>query len=302
MSDINLSALSQGGSVLSSLSNLILVTPEPTGITKQQQAQYLTVPDTSKEISNQNIPGLPFLSKPNTTILFQYEGENTVSLESDITEHYSEKNSPLSDNITLKPETITIHGFVGELTDEPPKYPFIINTLKQKLYVLSAYTPAFSVTALNAINAAIYAYTIANSAVSSVQQTLSTFGALTTDVLVNGVSTKVQSKQQKYFIQFYQFWLYRTLFTVQTPWAVFSNMVIKSVRAIQSADTRMITDFEVTFKRYYAFDQIQPIITNKNVPQAQNADGRAAQILQTQVNNGSSQLAGSSISFSSVLA
>jgi hypothetical protein len=289
MSDINVSSLAQAGSSLTALSSLILVTPlKQVGIQNQNGALPVPpIPDTS--VKNQ--PGLPKLSLSPNSILFQYEGENTVSLESDVTEHYSEKNSVLSDNITLKPESITVHGFVGELTDESPIYPEIVNLLRQKLYTLSAYTPDFSVTALNLINEAIYAYTIANSLVSSAQQTLDALGL--TNSTINGVEVSIQNRQQKYFLQFYNFWLNRTLFTVQTPWAIFNNMVIRSFRAIQSPDTRVITDFEITFKRYYSFDNP----TQSTALSALNSDGRNAQMVASNVSQGVQQLNPSATTF-----
>jgi len=57
-----------------------------------------------------------------------------------------------------------------------------------------------------------------------------------------------QNKQQTMFQQFYGYWRNRILFTVQTPWAVFQNMAIMRLTAVQDADTQVITDFEVTFK------------------------------------------------------
>ena len=73
-----------------------------------------------------------------------------------------------------------------------------------------------------------------------------------------------QTKQQIAFQQFYGYWRTRTLFTIQTPWAIFQNMAIKSLRAIQSEETRMITDFEVTFKlmRFAETITIKPLITD----------------------------------------
>lgn len=289
MSALNISSLSQAGNSLTALSSLILVTPlKQVGIQNQQAAIPLPpIPDTTTASQ----PGLPRINLSPNSILFQYEGENTVSLESEVTEHYSEKNSVLSDNITLKPETITVHGFVGELTDESPIYPEIVNLLRQKLYTLSAFVPDFSVTALNIINEAIYAYTIANSLVSSAQQTLQALGLTATTI--NGVDVSIQNRQQKYFLQFYNFWLNRTLFTVQTPWAVFNNMVMKSFRAIQSPDTRVITDFEITFKRYYTFDDGLTSITLK----ADNSDGRNVQAVSSEVSQGVQQLSPSATTF-----
>jgi hypothetical protein len=57
-----------------------------------------------------------------------------------------------------------------------------------------------------------------------------------------------QGLQQAVFQQFYLYWRNRVLFTIQTPWAVFSNMAIEELRATQDESTRVITDFYVSFK------------------------------------------------------
>jgi hypothetical protein len=57
-----------------------------------------------------------------------------------------------------------------------------------------------------------------------------------------------QNLQQAVFQQFYLYWRNRTLFTIQTPWAVFANMIIEELRAQQEESTRVITDFYISFK------------------------------------------------------
>src|SRR5579863_4903278 len=54
------------------------------------------------------------------TLLFHYEAENTAQLQSDITDHFIEDNTAIQDQIALKPEKITVHGFIGELNDVFP--------------------------------------------------------------------------------------------------------------------------------------------------------------------------------------
>ena len=209
---------------INSLSNLILVSPQENIGYYQQPAP---VP-----------PGVKEQSITQQGFLFDYEGENTIQLESDITDHYVESNSTISDQISIKPVTINVQGFVSELNDILPELNALINLAKSKLQTLSPYTPELSATALIAINEAILAYEVVSNTVDSVQQTLSSVGV-----------GEYKNKQQKAFANFYQAYQARTLFTVQTPWNVFKNMAIKSLRAIQSAETRMITDFEISFKQ-----------------------------------------------------
>ena len=108
-------------------------------------------------------------------------------------------------------------------------------------------------TALNAYNEALFlvqtATNLANSAVA-------TWGALSSSgsgqSVITGTSLAKQNNQtpqQTYFQLFFGYYTSRTLFTVQTPWAVFQNMAIQSIRAVQDAETNVITDFECTFKQ-----------------------------------------------------
>lgn len=270
-----------------SLSALILVSPQSVIGYQPQNPLNSTGPQNSD----------PY-TKP--ALLFHYEGEQTATFTSDITDHYIENNTSVQDQIALKPVIITTQGFIGDLNDVPPIQALatIQQALQSSLTVLSAYTPALSVTALNAYNEALFLYqtaaTVANSAVSTWSALSGTGG----ESVITGTSLdaqKNQSKQQSYFQQFFGYWANRTLFTVQTPWAVFQNMAIQSVRAIQEADTNVITDFEVTFK------QMNFASTESNVLSTDQAylisGGRTYNQSLPDVNNGTGSLS-SDTSFS----
>lgn len=197
----------------------------------------------------------PLVQPP--ALLFHYEGENTATLKSDITDHYIEDNSAIQDNIALKPVMITTHGFIGELNNVVPKVLIPLQVLSQKLTTIGAYVPALSTTALIAYNKAVFAYEIANQTLNAAAQTVGAIANLLSGAngqTVIGNNTIVsqgtlQNQQQTYFQQFFQYWSSRTLFTIQTPWAVFQDMAIDTLRAIQDAETNVISDFEVTFKQ-----------------------------------------------------
>ena len=233
----NLSAISAVTTAATALSNLILVSPQTTVGYQPQNAIG------SNGASTQLPPSL----------IFNYEGEQTASLESDITDHYIEDNTALQDQIALRPETITTHGFIGELNDIAPPGLSAVQTVANKLTIINAYTPVLSATALLAYNEAFQAYQIGanavNSAISSWSSLTGSKGSGQSVIGSSGlISQSGQNKQQIAFQQFYGYWRNRTLFTVQTPWAVFANMAIKSLRAIQDAETNVITDFEISFK------------------------------------------------------
>lgn len=221
---INLSALAPATTAATSLSNLILATP-------QEQLGYQPQnPPTKDGVIAQNPP----------TLLFHYEGEQVVSLESDITDHYIEDNTAIQDQIALRPELIQTHGYIGELNDVVPKALRPLKIAADKLTSLVAYTPELTETALIAYTQAFFAYQVASQAINA--------GVAAWSSIV-GSSSAVQTKQGAMFQQFYGYWQKRTLFTVQTPWGLFQDCAIQSLRAIQDAETRVITDFEVRFKK-----------------------------------------------------
>lgn len=249
----NFPAISAITSGLNALSNLLLVTPQKViGYQPENPDGSLSIPP----------------------IIFNYEGEQTAHLQSDITDHYIEDNSAIQDQIAIKPVKITTHGFIGELNDVLPISLPLGISIPDKLTVISAYAPGLTTTALVAYTEALLAYEIANAAVTTAQSGLSSLAGTGGESVISGngiVQEANQNKQQTYFQQFYVYWLNRILFTVQTPWAVFQNMAIESLRAVQDAETNVITDFEVTFKQI----RFASTVTT-NAPDPNSAQGRLA--------------------------
>ena len=264
-----LSTFSSVTTGVNALSNVILVTPN-------QVVGY----------KPQDVVGQVF-NRP--SLIFNYEGEQTAELDSDITDHYVESNSAIQDQIALKPVTITTQGFIGELTDIIPESLQILKTTVNKLLPLTAYLPEITQTALIAYTEAQFLYASAGQAIDAGVAAYNTINGNEGINALTGQSTPLvgqsngnQTKQQRMFNTFYLYWTQRTLFTVQTPWAIFRDMAIKNLRAIQDAETRMVTDFEVTFKQIrYANTLVQNTLIN-----SQNSTGRNSNALSKKVNNG----------------
>lgn len=243
---VDLSVLSSATTTAAALSNLILVSPQST-------VGYQPLNKKNKDGSTPPAP---------PTLVFHYEGEQALSLQSDITDHYVEDNTAINDQIALRPEEFTTHGFIGELNDVLPFAPITLSLIQDKLTVLSAYTPELTLAALIAYNEAFFLYQTGILAKNSAVSTWSSINGSGGENVIDGngivggfnpltgglPNQSTQTKQQIIFQQFYGYWKNRTLFKIQTPWAIFENMAIKSFRAIQDASTRVITDFEVTFK------------------------------------------------------
>lgn len=250
----SIAALSQASTLVSSLSNLLLATPQGT---KGYQPQ--SAPTATGQVS-------PLTPSP--AILFNYEGEQSLVLASDITDHFTEDNTALQDQIALKPIVINTHGFIGELNNVPPIGLAQLQIAANTLTTVGSFIPGLSSTAQLAYDMAFSAYQLAASAANS--------GVAAVSSIAGGAS---QNQQQTYFQLFYGYWQTRTLFTVQTPWAIFQNMAILNCRPVQDSETRMITDFEVSFK------QIQ-IASSQTTSGAKQTQGRASTQQAAAQNNG----------------
>lgn len=279
---INLDSLSNLTTAATALSNLIMVSPQKT--VGYQPQNY---PSFKKDTS-----ALP------PTILFNYEGEQSVTLTSDITDHFIENNTAIQDQIALKPITITTSGFIGELNDVAPAALQPLKTVAQKLTPLGPYAPQLSATAIIAYNNALLAYTVGANLINSAVSTWSSISGKGGTSVINGAGITEQpnqNKQQIYFQQFYGYFQRRTLFTVQTPWAIFQDMAIQSLRSVQDAETRVITDFEITFKQMRFASTLS--ISAGSGTNAANLQGRLSSQAGSLVDLGTSALQPSSVSF-----
>lgn len=200
-------------------------------------------------------------------IIFHYEGEQSVLLESDITDHPIEDNSYIQDQWARKPIVVTTHGFVGELTTALPQGSPLtaLQIAANKLTLVGGVVPQLTIAAQEAYNNAVFAYNTALNAANSVVAAASSIAGNGGEAVFNGTNLQnanafangqgnipalsTQGKQQLYFQQFLGYWNQRTLFTVQTPWAVFTNMAIMHVRPVQGEESNLVTDFEVRFKQ-----------------------------------------------------
>ncbi len=229
----NLAALAPITTSATALANLVLVSPN---------AEIGYQP--------QNLPNEAGKPQPDT-FLFQYEGEQNLTSESDIPDHYLEDNKAYQDQIALKPVTYVTHGFIGELNDVIPGFLKPLKFIANKLVTIGAYEPELTTTGLVAFSEAFFLYQVAANAANSAVAAWSSISNLAT-----GGNEALQNKQQIAFSKLYGYQQERRLFTVQTPWAVFQNMAIVKLRAIQDDESNVITDFELTFKQLrFAFTQ-----------------------------------------------
>lgn len=302
MSDINLAGISQASTQAGGLGGLLLAIPQ-------------SDPRQTVGIQPQRFPSWKNDSSGlNKALLFNYEGEQSSILASDVTDHFIEDNSAVQDQIAIRPVVITTQGFVGELNNIPPAPVAFLKTVAEKLTALVAYQPELTESALLAYNNAFFAYQAASHLAQVGVDVFNTINGGINQTVINGSTTSSQinnqtsalgsilgqaglnrnsqTQQQVYFTQFYGYWQDRTLFTIQTPWAVFQDMVITQLRAIQDEETRMITTFECQFKqlRFASTLVVAPSTTN-------GVQGRLNQQIGDIVNRGTNKLGGEVVPF-----
>lgn len=269
---VDLTALASLSTAATSLSSLILATPN---VVKGYQPQNPFNPDGS--IST---------LKPPPTFIFNYEGENKVTLDNEITDHYIEGNTALQDHIAQKPEIISTNGFIAELNDIAPAVLQPLKSAADRLTTISGYLPGLSLSAQIAYNEAAFLYANAQNAANAATALWSSIG---------GGSNQNQTKQQIAFQAWYGYRQANTLFTVQTPWGIFSDCAIQNITTVQDDTTQVVTEFSVIFKKM-RFSTTQAL-TSANI-----LEGRAAAQAGQNVNLGTSTPVPATTSFAQSLA
>jgi len=221
--------------------------------------------------------------------IFDIPQEETLQLESEITDHYVESNLTIQDQIALRPERIILRGLVAELTQNNLGAPTAQSALEDALPLISSYLPTLTAGALQFLQGQQTVQQGANAAVvgtaaslyqffqnqqpggASSVPSLSQLAVAAASSIVPGiVSGAIQlipgqqlasssiSPQISAIGYFYQLWLGRMIFTIETPWGIMESMAIEMVRAVQPEDSPSVTELEVRFKKIRIVDDLIP--------------------------------------------
>jgi len=175
--------------------------------------------------------------------LFDVPDTEQVTLQSDITDHYTENNSFLNDHITNKPITVTLSGFVGELVFETPSgIGGVLQTLENRLGTVGAYlgdlTPGAIQTAQRAVQKTKEVVSEINKRLDQLQNVVGFFSG----------DSASSTRQGRAAEELRSLWESKELVTVQTPWFYYENMIIQAITFTQDSATSEITDISVTLK------------------------------------------------------
>lgn len=203
-------------------------------------------------------------------------GEETLTAENDVTDHFVESNIAYQDQIAAKPKTYTINGEVGELVwYQKDTISQKVGQVAQRLEGVISFLPTrsrgFQQMKKKAMKIAQWVDVGSN--------IWDRFSDLTPDM------TK-QEQAYKWLL----FWRdVRLPLTVKSPWGTLENYVVTSLRLTQPKETKDKSYISITFKELrlssvttveFDADKYQSIAGLENQPEVDNGktDGEDASI------------------------
>ena len=210
------------------------------------EISFNNIKDSIKEhISEYVITGS--LGKGVTDLKLDIVGEETLSFDSDVTDHYVESNIAYQDQISLKPKIYTINGEVGELVwYQKDISNQLFGQVAQRLEGVISFLPIRS-----------KSFNQAKKAVMKAAQWVDTI-----DNAVTKIKNLVPSKtnQQKAYEMLLQLRDARKPINIKTPWGVLENYVITECRITQPKETKDKSQITISFKEF------RTVSLNKTVP------------------------------------
>lgn len=211
-----------------------------------KELNFNNVKDSIKEhISEYVITGS--LGKGVTDLKLDIVGEETLSFDSDVTDHYVESNVAYQDQISLKPKIYTINGEVGELVwYQKDVSNQLFGQVAQRLEGVISFLPIRS-----------KSFNQAKKAVMKAAQWVDTI-----DNAVTKIKNLVPSKtnQQKAYEMLLQLRDDRKPISIKTPWGVLENYVITECKITQPKETKDKSLITISFKEF------RTVALNKRVP------------------------------------
>lgn len=177
--------------------------------------------------------------------VFDVDGEATVNLTTEITDHYTEDNAAIQDHIAVKPKRVVLRNYVGELIDRRDNNTnTLLQNITQKLTIASGYLPALASATKQAKS--IFEGGIGPSSLKrltdvTVNQVVDLWGA------TKNLTPPIERQAQAYMF-FKALCEQKILFSVQTPFEYMTNMAIESIAAYQGEESKYISDFSITLK------------------------------------------------------
>ncbi len=177
--------------------------------------------------------------------VFDISGGESIELESDITDHFTENGSFVQDHIVNKPMRITLSGIIGELKYEAPKKDSTegaLSALTNTLTAVPAYLGPFTPQALQKFTVAFSTAAYLAGQYEAIKKRLSNLKKYFSG------EDATETLQQRAFAELKAMRDSKQIVTVQTPWGFYSNMAIVSISVRQDEKTNDYSDISVSLK------------------------------------------------------
>jgi hypothetical protein len=207
--------------------------------------------------------------------VFDYETDTSVTLQSEITDHYAEDGTTVNDHIVIKPVRLALRGYVGELVyAKQTGLLGMLNLVQSKLSMVPAYLGKYTPQALGKVTKVL------GQATSVVNKVDNALARVKNIVGIFDKSAPQSTKQAKAFAQLEALQASGQVFLVETPYKVFDNMTIEQLVVTQSEDTKFQSDISVTLK------QLRFVSTQLVTAGQDRYGGRLANQIQPSTNKG----------------
>jgi hypothetical protein len=207
-----------------------------------EQASVLNAAGTTNQLVNKFIVS-PIVNLGIAGFAFDIFEEHKVELQAEITDHFVEDNSTVQDHIAIKPDRVTLRGFVGELIDDTADPKSTAQELAEKLTIINSYIPVVT-NAAKQLNSAVTAGKA--STVDGVEQSVGAGVDLFQAYKELNPPDTRQAKAYNFIKALFQA---KQLVSIDTPFGFMPDMAIENVVTLQ-ADNKYITDFAVTLKKF----------------------------------------------------
>lgn len=169
-------------------------------------------------------------------------GDETLTIDSDVTDHYVESNTAYQDQISIKPKIYTVSGEVGELVwYQKDSASQIFGQVAQRLEGVVSFLPvrskSFNQFKDKAMKVAQWVDTASNTA-SKISN------------LWNSATTGSISHQQQAYQELLAMRDGRKPVTIKTPWGILENYVITNLKLTQPKETKDKSLISITFKEF----------------------------------------------------
>lgn len=178
--------------------------------------------------------------------VFDIVEDDGINSSADITSHVVEAGSEAQDHVIIKPDTVTMRGFIGELVFKGASNEIqrAAQEVNNRLGTLAAYpgasTPQAAQKAAAVTSRAAY---IAGQASALLKRSKNVIDA------VKGEDT-AETKQQKAYQDLDALYRRREPVEVETPWKFYPAMLIEGIDTTQEGDSKYITEISITLKEY----------------------------------------------------